>query len=348
MEHAMQTRSAYRIILAISVAATFLCSVSTVYAKRQVVKYLNPAPVMSMDDTAELMNIAVYLGNLEFLMKHNSKLKGKYSLKIADNLFTSAEDCLTAVATGAGQITYGGSAHLEQFDNDWQILQAPEMFDDFNHFLRAMDTPEWKKVAQEMEEKQGVTLIKWVGTIGNFFLYTDKGPITSMDDVVGQKIRYNNGKGFAVGLQKFQITGVGMPFTELVSALQTNMVDGALSEVYAESLYDLPRYTKYMVPISWGMLPMAIVVNTEWWNSLPDQERVVFEQALLAPTTHEYFSAREGQHMQAWEANPDLQLVKLSEEEDAKWRKTLIDAREKFTKDSDQALLQAIERTRHL
>jgi len=333
-------------MLTISLILTCFFAASTVYAKEKVIKYFNPAPVMSMDDTAELMNMAVYLGNLEFLMKHNSALKGKYELKIVDNLFSSGEDCLTAVASGAGNFAYSGTAYMEQFDEAWQMIQAPQMFKDFEHFLRAMETPEWQEVHKRLEEKQGVTILKWIGPIGNFYLYTDKGPITSMDDIVGQKIRYNNGKGFAAGLEKLKVTGVGMPFTELVSALQTNMVDGALSEVYAESLYDLPRYTKYMVPISWGMLPMAIIVNTEWWNSLEGREKEVFEQAFFAPTTYEYFADLEEKHMAAWDANPELELVKLSPEEETRWRQALTETREEFIKNSDQDLVKAIARTR--
>lgn len=342
----MQQKIPLRSILTISLILTCFLTASAVSAKVQVIKYFNPAPVMSMDDTAEMMNLAVYLGNLEFLMQHNSTLKGKYKLKIADNIFTSGEDCLTAIASGAGHISYTGTAYLEQFDEAWQMVQAPEMFKDFDHFLRAMATPEWQAVQKKLEEKQGVTILKWIGSIGNFYLYTNKGPITKMEDVAGQKIRYNLGKGFAMGLQKMQVTGVGMPFTELVSALQTNMVDGALSEVYAESLYDLPRYTKYMVPISWGMLPMAIVVNTKWWNSLEGKERVVFEQALLAPSTYQYFEAQEAKHMADWDANPKLELVKLSPEEDARWRQAMLETRDKFIQNADQTLVKAIERTR--
>lgn len=342
----MQQLTPLRRMLIISLMFTCFFTTSAVSAKMQEIKYFNPAPVMSMDDTAELMNLAVYLGNLEFLMKHNSTLKGKYKLKIADNIFTSGEDCLTAIATGAGHITYAGTAFMEQFDEVWQMVQAPQMFEDFDHFLRAMETPEWQAVQKRLEDKQGVTVVKWIGSIGNFFLYTDKGPITKMEDIVGQKIRYNNAKAFALGLQNMQVTGVGMPFTELVSALQTNMVDGALSEVYAESLYDLPRYTKYMVPISWGMHPMAIVVNTKWWNSLEGKERAVFEQALLAPSTHEYFEALEAKHMEDWDADPKLELVKLSPEEDARWRQAMMDTRDEFIKNADQTLVKAIERTR--
>jgi TRAP-type C4-dicarboxylate transport system substrate-binding protein len=43
-------------------------------------------------------------------------------------------------------------------------------------------------------------------------------------------------------------TPISLPYTEVVTALQTNMIDGLLTDMFgAFYFYDLPRYTKYCV-----------------------------------------------------------------------------------------------------
>ncbi|MEH0018375.1 MAG: TRAP transporter substrate-binding protein DctP [Desulfobacter sp.] len=330
--------------------AAFICALmlsltlaSTGFAKPQQIKYLHSSPLTAVETASEGMAVSAYLGSLTFLMNEHSKLKGKYSLKYVGNVFTSPNDCLTAVATGGGHLTYTAPPFLEQFNPAWKLLTAPGLFTDFEHFLRAMDTPVWKKQIKQLSEKQGVTVVKWMASIGDFYLFTSKGPITSLDDIKRQKIRYNGAQGYAAALKDANITGIALPYTEVVSSLQTHMINGLLSEIFAQDYYDLPRYTKYLVPISWGIVPMAIVANTKWWDGLPPEERAVFEQSFSLPDAYAYFEALQARQLEAWDKDPKTELVKLPPEEEQKWRDSLSSSTAKFSKSLPPELMEAIK-----
>lgn len=327
------------VLLCTFVLALFL---TTGAEAKQQVKYLQSCPATAFETTCEGKSVSTYLGGLNYLMKEHSKLRGKYELKFVGNVFTSPTDCLTAVASGGGQMTYTAPQFLEQYDPAWKLITAPGLFKDFDHFLRTMDTPAWQARIEKLSKKNGVTIIKWMASIGDFYLFTNKGPIKGMEDVVGQKIRYNGAQGYAAALKKFKTTGIALPYTEVVSSLQTNMVDGLLSEIFASDYYDLPRYTKYLVPISWGIAPMAMVVNTGWWESLPAEERAIFVQALEMPSIYKHFEKLQVEEVENWDKNPNTELVVLSAEEQEKWRQSLVKSTVEFSKDLPPELMQAV------
>lgn len=315
---------------------------TTAAVAKQQVKYIQSSPLTAFETTLEGKSISVYLGSLNYLMNEHSKLKGKYSLKFVGNVFTNPNDCLTAVASGGGQMTYSAPQFLEQYDPAWKLITAPGLFKNFDHFLRTMDTPVWKAHVDELAKRNGVTIIKWMASIGDFYLFTNKGPIKSMTDVQGQKIRYNGAQGYAAALKKFKTTGIALPYTDVVSSLQTNMIDGLLSEIFASDLYDLPRYTQYLVPISWGIAPLAMVANTEWWESLPKDEQAIFKQALISPTVYQYYEQLQLKELKNWDNNPKTTLVNLSDKEQEKWRQSLVQSTVELAKDLPPELMQAI------
>ena len=313
---------------------------------KQVVKYIQASPLTAQETATEGKAVSAYLGSLEYLMKEHSKLKGKYSLKFVHSVFTNPSDCLSAIASGGGQLTYTAPQFLEQYDSSWKLITAPGLFQDFDHFLRAMETPVWKERSEALAKRNGVTIIKWMASIGDFYLFTSKGPVKTMEDLKGQKIRYNGAQGYATALKKFGISGIALPYTEVVSGLQTHMLDGLLSEIFAQDYYDLPRYTKYMVPVSWGIAPMAIAANTQWWESLPAEERKIFLQAFELPNTHKYFEKMQVVDVKRWAESNKTELVELSPEELERWQTTLVEATHEFSQDLDPKLMQAIVDTK--
>ena len=52
------------------------------------------------------------------------------------------------------------------------------------------------------------------------------------------------------------------PYTEVVSALQTNMIEGLTNDIFGYTYYDLPRLTKYMFPIPFGLCPHCLLYTS--------------------------------------------------------------------------------------
>lgn len=309
---------------------------------REVVKFAQANQFRLLGYGTEHVGVYPFLGVLQFYMQL-PEIKGRYEFKHVGNVYKSPNECLTAVASGAVQISYSGPAFLEQFNPNWKVASAPGMFENFEHFQRTVNTPAWQNMVRELEEKQNIRIIKWIGSLGSFMLFTNK-PINKVEDVAGLRIRYNGATGYAAALSKFKATPVALPFTEVVSALQTNMIDGLISEIQAAPWYDLSRYAKNLVPLTWVSSPMCLIVNAKWWDGLDKTSREVFTYALMATSTSQFLDADEARQIEEWgTATPNTRKSSLSPEEARRWKDLLHQAGTEFVRDAPAELLQAVE-----
>ncbi len=299
------------------------------------------------ETSAEAMALNMYLGALDYRMRTYHVLKGKYKLKWVTTLFADANECLTGVASGAAEMTFSGPHFLEQLEPAWKAVESPGVFDSWDHFMKTMNTPEWKALHEKMAEKKGVKIVKWIANIGNYYLWSSKGPINRLSDLRGQKIRYPGGEGFAKALKTMKTTPISLPYTEVVTGLQTNMIDGLLTDWFgAMYFFNLPRYTKYAVNVTWAIQPINIVVNADWWKSLPAKERTAMQDVFDRIDTSQYFEGAQHAIAGGWNANPKTELINLSPSETKKWKKAMLKGSTSVLKSLDPKLVQAIESSR--
>lgn len=293
---------------------------------------------------AEIMATNMYVGALDYRMRTFHALKGKYELQYLSTLFSSANECLTGVASGAVQMTFSGPHYLEQLDPAWKVGESPGVFESWDHFIKTMNTPAWKELQEKMAREKGVRIVKWMANIGDFYLYTSKGPITSFADLKGQKIRYPGGEGFSRALKGMEVTPISLPYTEVVTGLQTNMIDGLLTDMFAaQYFYELPRYTKYAVLATWAIQPICMVVSADWWDNLPADERQAMQDVFDRIDVSLYFSGAQSAITQAWEADPKTELIRLDQDEQAKWQAEMMAGSEEILKNIDPELVEAIK-----
>ena len=321
----------------LALCALTLCgSARPASAAAKEVKLLFPEPYSSASSYAEGQAVGIYYGALDFNMQNHPALRGKYKMRWVGDVVKSPADAINAVATGAGQFTYTLPQFIEQFDPDWRVITAPGVFKDMAHFLRAMDTPAWKAKQESLAETKGFRILKWTNSIGHFWIWTKNGPADSLAAMKNQKIRYSGQQSYANAFKALGLVGVALPYTEVVSALQTNMIEGLTNDIFGYTYYDLPRQTRYMLPVPLGFCPQALVVNRKWWDSLPESERKALEFVIAATDVHQYFEDEEQRILKWWDENPDTILVKMIPEARAEWEAALRQATGEFDKGVDR------------
>ncbi len=330
------------------VLGTMVLSPDTAQAKAKTIKFVIVGGAEGgQEASAEAMALNMYIGALDYRIRTYHVLKGKYNLKWVHTLFNDANECLTGVASGAAEMTFSGPHYLEQLEPAWKLGESPGVFDSWDHFMKTMNTPAWKALHEKTAKEKGVTIVKWMANIGNFYLYTKKGPVNSMADLKGQKIRFPGGEGFAKALKSMGTTPISLPYTEVVSALQTNMIDGLLTDMFgAFYFYDLPRYTKYCIATTWAIQPINLVVNTKWWESMPANERQAMQDVFDRIDVSMFFNNAQGAITQGWAANPKTELINLSDAESAQWKDVMRKGAADILKSVDQKLVDAINASR--
>ena len=295
---------------------------------------------------AEAFGLNMYLAALDGLTRQHPALKGKVKMKIYDKgmLYGSQDEALTALASGAVQMTYSGPHFLEQLAPEWRLGEAPGMFRSWEHFMRTMNTPEWKALQEKMAKEQGVTIVKWLFNVGDWYIFTHKGPVKTLEDLKGQKIRYPGGEAFAKTLKALGATGVALPYTEVVTGLQTNMIEGVLTDFTGgPGFYFLDRYCEHAIHLPLAVQPVCWVVNTKWWESLRPEIR----DALVLPFERidmdSYYTKLEKGEMEKWTNNPRLHMDAIPSGEAEKWYDAIKEATKGMFSDIDPKYMKAID-----
>ena len=334
-----------KVVQTVGICCLTLSCVLSAQAAEKEIKMLFPDPFNAASLYPEGQVVGVYHASLDYNMRNHPALKGKYKMRWVGDIYKSPEDILNAVVTGAGHFTYTTPFFIEQFDSDWRVLLVPGMFKDMNHFIRAMDTPAWKEKQEKLAKTRGFRVLKWTNSIGNFFIFTNKGPANTLESLKNQKIRFAGQQAYANAFKALGLIGVAMPYTEVVSSLQTNLIDGVLDNIFAHEYYDMPRTAKHVIPYHFGVMPQALVVNSQWWDSLPDKERETLEFIIELTDAQKYFDENEASLLEWWKTNPDGNVVEMSPETLAEWNRLIKDANKDYIKDIDPALIEAIRST---
>lgn len=109
-------------------------------------------------------------------------------------------------------------------------------------------------------------------------------PIRNLAEFKGKRIRTSGGAGHR-WVEALGAVAVKMPGDEALQALGTGVVDGTLHGVGHLKGFSLWDAAKNMNLISSGMFSATatVVYNTEFWRSLPvDQRKALFDEALAA------------------------------------------------------------------
>ncbi|MEW6263037.1 MAG: TRAP transporter substrate-binding protein DctP [Thermodesulfobacteriota bacterium] len=297
-------------------------------------------------EASEGLGLNMYFSALESRVASHPDLKGKFNYKLLDKgtLFGTQDECVSGVASGAAQLTYAGTHFLEAFAPEWKLVQSPGFFENWTHFRKTMDTPAWKGLHEKMAKEKGLTIVKWMANIGSWFLYTNKGPIKTAADVKGQKIRIAGGEGFAKALAAMGAASISLPYTEVVTALQTNMINGLLTDMLgAIYFYNLPRYTKHVVPVTWAIQPICLVVNTKWWESLDPKARTAMQDVFDRIDVANFYDGLEGMLVQKWGAGPETKVNQLDQAEAERWKATMTEAAKSVAAGIDPKFIEAIK-----
>ncbi len=276
-------------------------------------------------------------------------LKGKYELKIYDKgmLYPNQEEHLQALSRGSLHMTYTSPHFLEALEEPWKLGEAPGAFRDWNHYLRTMETPAWQALHEKMAKKHNVTILKWTCDIGIWYFFTIKGPINSLADIKAKRIRYAGGEGFAKALKALGTTPISIPYTEVVTALQTNMIDGLITDFTGGvSYYELPRYTKHTLLVPVAIQPMAIIASTKWWEGLEKDARSSIRTVLDVMEVEPFYERHQAAMIQKWKDDPKLKAVDPSKEMVDKWQTLMHDSIKDMISRIDPKFTDAVKATR--
>jgi TRAP-type C4-dicarboxylate transport system substrate-binding protein len=161
-----------------------------------------------------------------------------------------------------------------------------------------------------------------------------KTPIASLTDLKGKKVRTGN-RTLAEFVGALGGTGVTLPFAEVVQAMQSGVVDCAVTGTlsgYSAKWYEVSDYI-YSLPVGWSQVMHG--VNYATWNKLDPKVRSLIEKEIKDLENRIWKAADEesaegiacntGQGKCSYGPSVKMKLVKFAETDKAMLNKILED-----------------------
>ena len=150
-----------------------------------------------------------------------------------------------------------------------------------------------------------------------------KKPVRNLEDLKGLELRASG--GVAQYLKAVGATPVGMPQSETPEALQKGIVKGAMSSLETLMDFKYAELCKYVTIVNGPVYPFSVVMNMDKWNSLPKDVQEVMDGLAKEQSrwTGEYMDKHVDESIAWSKKNYNIEIIKLSQKELAKWNKLL-------------------------
>ncbi|MCK9908793.1 TRAP transporter substrate-binding protein DctP [Microbacteriaceae bacterium K1510] len=243
----------------------------------------------SWDDTAPSRNILLqtYLKNVE------AAAKGDITFKVSGPETVPAFEQLQPVSSGVFQMLFTHGAYhvgatpmlipIDGLKGTGQALRASGIFD----------------VIDKQYKRFGLKLVFMAKSPeGTGYQMILRAPVGPSGDLTGRKIRGT--QTYAGALAMLGASPVVLPPSEIYSALDKGIVDGAAWPAVGVREFRWTEVAKYLMRPTFGASPYFLFVNLNAWNKLTDAQRAVLTE--------------EGKKIEAfW----DTESVKLTKDEES-------------------------------
>ncbi len=224
-------------------------------------------------------------GALKFKELAEKYTDGKVKVEVYPNssLYKDKEE-IEALQLGSVQMLAPSTAKFAPLGvKEFEALDLPWLFKDDNAYADAMKGPVGKWLFQKLEAKGITGLAYWDN---GFHMVSANRPLLTPADFEGLKFRISGSK---IADQYFRELGSIpqiMAFSEVYQALQTGVVDGCENTPSNYLTQKFHEVQKDITVSYHAHLQYAVIVNSKFWNGLPDDVRKQLEKAMDEATDY--------------------------------------------------------------
>ena len=156
------------------------------------------------------------------------------------------------------------------------VFNLPFMFRDDAHMEKVIDGSIGDELLKKLSDHPTAGLIGlcWMNA-GTRNVYNGKKPIRALDDLKGMKIRMMGNPVFVDTMNALGGNGVAMGYDQLLTALQTGVVDGAENNYPSYDTGQHYRHAKYYSLTGHLMIPEILVFSKKIWDELSKDDQAL-------------------------------------------------------------------------
>ncbi|WP_050615573.1 DctP family TRAP transporter solute-binding subunit [Bacillus testis] len=273
------------------------------------------------------------------------KSDGRIQVEVYPNsLLYSDDDELRALQNGDIQMIAPSFSKMTRLIPKWEVLDLPYLFRDYED-VRRVFTGKAGDALLDMLDKED---IKGLALWSNGFkqITTANKPVRELADLKGLTIRTMDSDMLA---KQFELAGarpVKLNFDLVYSRLKNHSLDGeenTISNIYSKGFYQLQ---KYMTISDHGFLGYAVMMNKDFWKSLPEDLQQDVQEAMEEATL---WNLKQSEQMnkddyQKIKATSGMDIHTLTQQEQKEWEKTFRALHDYYRGEVDADFLKEIEK----
>jgi len=231
---------------------------------------------------------------VEAMVRMGNKLEKATNGRLSIQMFPAMQlggekEMIEQAQVGALQIARISVGPMGPIVDELNVFNLPFMFRDEAHMRKVIDGP----IGQELLEKvtnnpqSRLVVLGWMDA-GTRNVYAKK-PVTKPADLKGQKIRMMGNPIFVETMNAMGGNGISMGFSELFSALQTGVVDGAENNPPTLVTHKHYEVAKFYSLTGHLIIPEIFVFSRVSWDKLSKAD-----QDLIRKSSREAQSEQRG------------------------------------------------------
>ena len=222
-------------------------------------------------------------------------------------------------------------------DQRYSVLAAPGIFDGIAHGQRTVHDPEFKKVYWSIGESKGLKMVGMSCDAPTAYASVD--PIRTIADFKGKKLRVFGSKLEIETLRRVGATGVPMPLSEVIPAIQRKVIDGNKAAIVVFVPFKYQSIAKYVLRAKASIICINKFASKVWFDKLPrDLQQIILEEAKIADDRILPFSVALIKKLYGIWQKTGGELNELSASEQAELRRRLSTVGDDMLKDRPEVL----------
>jgi tripartite ATP-independent transporter DctP family solute receptor len=200
---------------------------------------------------------------------------GRISIQMYPSMQLGGEkEMIEQAQVGALQLARISVGPMGPIVPELNVFNLPFMFRSDAHMEKVIDGPIGDELLKKLSDHPTAGLIGlcWMNA-GTRNVYNSRHPINAVADLKGLKIRMMGNPVFVDTMNSLGGNGIAMGYDQLVSALQTGVVDGAENNYPSYATGQHYRYAKFYSLTGHLMIPEILVFSKKSWNALPKDDQ---------------------------------------------------------------------------
>lgn len=190
------------------------------------------------------------------------------------------EDVLEQARLGAPVAVVVDGGRLANFHNEFGVLGAPFLASGYDGIRKVVTSDMFERWVEALRDASGHQVLSFNWWQGERHLLTNR-EVSVPADLSGIRMRTPGAPVWMETIRAMGATPTPLPWGEVYSALQQNVIDGAEAQLPAIVGANLDEVISHVTKTGHINLITGLVTSAAWFDSLPEDLRIILREESL-------------------------------------------------------------------